>query len=92
MSVGGASVEGNPPVERVVALIRDALQVDVPTPDTDLIEADLIDSLALISLITEIESEFGIELPLEDFDVEQFRSARQIAECVAAGGSMGADS
>ncbi len=75
-----------------MALIRDALQVEVPTPDTDLIEADLIDSLALISLITEIEAEFGIELPLEDFDVEQFRSARQIAVCVAAGGAMEAAS
>lgn len=89
MSASGSFVEGGPPVERVVALIRDALQVEVPTPDTDLVEADLIDSLALISLITEVEAEFGIELPLEDFDVENFRSARQIAECVAAGGAMG---
>jgi D-alanine--poly(phosphoribitol) ligase subunit 2 len=76
----------NPPVDRVVGLIREALQVEVPAPDVDLIEADLIDSLALISLITEIEAEFGIELPLEDFDIERFRSARQIAEYVAGAG------
>jgi D-alanine--poly(phosphoribitol) ligase subunit 2 len=76
----------NPPVDRVIALIRDALQVEVPAPDVDLIEADLIDSLALISLITEIEGEFGVELPLEDFDIEKFRSANQIAEYVAAAG------
>jgi D-alanine--poly(phosphoribitol) ligase subunit 2 len=82
----------NPPVARVVALIRRALQVEVPDPDTDLIEAGLIDSLALISLITEVETEFGIELPLEDFDVEEFRSARQIAACVAAGGEGGGGS
>lgn len=76
----------NPPVDRVTTLIRDALQVEVPAPDVDLIEADLIDSLALISLITEIETEFGVELPLEDFDIEKFRSARQIAEYVATAG------
>ena len=76
--------DASPPVDRVIALIRDALQVEVPAPETDLIEADLIDSLALVSLITEVEAEFGIELPLDDFDIEKFRSARQIAEYVEA--------
>jgi D-alanine--poly(phosphoribitol) ligase subunit 2 len=72
------------PTERIVALIRDVLQVDVPAPDTDLIDAGLIDSLALITLITEIEHDFGIVLPLDDFDVDRFRSAEQIAAFVAA--------
>jgi len=76
--------EQNPPVDRVIALIREALTVEVPDPDLDLVEADLIDSLALVSLITEVETAFGVELPLEDFDIEKFRSARQIAEYVDA--------
>lgn len=74
----------NATVERVVDLIREALLVEVPDPDLDLIEADLIDSLALVSLITEVEAAFGIELPLEDFDIEKFRSARQIGAYVDA--------
>lgn len=72
------------PTEQIVALIRDVLQVEVPAPDTDLIDAGLIDSLALITLITEIEHDFGIVLPLDDFDVDRFRSAEQIATFVAA--------
>jgi D-alanine--poly(phosphoribitol) ligase subunit 2 len=76
--------EQSPPVDRVIALIREALMVEVPDPDLDLVEADLIDSLALVSLITEVETAFGVELPLEDFDIEKFRSARQIAEYVDA--------
>ena len=74
----------NATVERVVALIREALLVEVDDPDLDLIEADLIDSLALVSLITEVEAAFGIELPLEDFDIDKFRSARQIGACIDA--------
>mgnify|MGYP000848330455 CR=1 FL=1 len=74
------------PTDRIVALIRDVLQVEVPAPDTDLIDAGLIDSLALITLITEIEHDFGIVLPLDDFDVDRFRSAEQIAAFVAANG------
>lgn len=70
--------------EQVSELIRRTLLVDVQSPDTDLIEAGVIDSLALISLITEIEREFSVELPLDDFDVDSFRSAEQIAAYVAA--------
>lgn len=72
-----------PPVERVVALIGATLQVEVPDPAVDLIDAGLIDSLALVSLITEIEAEFAISLPLDEFDIESFRSAAQIAAYVA---------
>lgn len=70
--------------ERISGLIRDALQVEVPTPETDLIDAGLIDSLALVTLITEIEQDFGVQLPLDEFDIDRFRSAEQIAAFVAA--------
>ena len=70
--------------ERIAQLIRDALQVEVPALDTDLIDAGLIDSLALVTLITEIELELGVQLPLDEFDLDRFRSAEQIAAYVAA--------
>ena len=70
--------------EKVAALIRDSLQVELPALDTDLIETGLIDSLALITLITEVEGEFGFELPLEEFEIDSFRSAEKIAAYVAA--------
>ncbi len=69
---------------RISDLIRETLMVEVPGPDVDLIDAGLIDSLALITLITEIEQDFQIRLPLDDFDVDSFRSAEQIAAYVAA--------
>lgn len=65
--------------ERIVTLIRSGLQIDVPAPDTDMIETGLLDSLGLVSLITEIELDFGFELPLDEFDVDSFRSVEQIA-------------
>jgi D-alanine--poly(phosphoribitol) ligase subunit 2 len=69
---------------RISDLIRETLMVEVPAPDVDLIDAGLIDSLALITLITEIEQDFQIQLPLDEFDVDSFRSAEQIAAYVAA--------
>jgi acyl carrier protein len=69
--------------EQVSELIQDVLQVEVPDPGTDLVEAGLIDSLALVSLITEVELEFEIRLPTDEFDLSRFRSAEQIAAVVA---------
>jgi D-alanine--poly(phosphoribitol) ligase subunit 2 len=69
--------------ERITALIRDALEVEVPARDVDLIETGLIDSLSLVSLIAEIEADIGVELPLDDFDIDAFRSVERMAEFVA---------
>jgi acyl carrier protein len=71
-------------VDRVRLLIREVLSVEVPRGDTDMIDSGLLDSLALVSLIAEIELEFQLEIPLDDLDVDQFRSAERIAQLVAA--------
>jgi acyl carrier protein len=69
--------------DRVSRLIQSVLHGEVPADDTDLIDAGLIDSLALVTIIAEIESTFRIELPLDDLDVDQFRSVQRIAEYLA---------
>jgi D-alanine--poly(phosphoribitol) ligase subunit 2 len=78
----------SPLAERITAIIREALAVEVPSPTTDLIATGLIDSLALVSLIVEIETELGVELPLDDFDPDRFRTVETMAAFAAeAGGS-----
>jgi D-alanine--poly(phosphoribitol) ligase subunit 2 len=67
-------------VERVQLLIHDALSIDVPAGDTDLVDSGLLDSLGLVTLIVEIEREFELELPLDEFELDRFRSAQNIAE------------
>lgn len=69
--------------ERVVALIRDALFIEVPSDDADLVALGLLDSLAIVTLIGELELAFGVELPLDDFDVEDFRTVERIAAFLA---------
>jgi acyl carrier protein len=77
---------GSTTVDRVRLLIRDVLSVEVPDGDSDLIDSGLLDSLALVTLIAEIEHEFKLELPLEDLDVDQFRSVERILELLVASG------
>jgi acyl carrier protein len=75
-------------VDRIRDLIREALSVEVSAPDTDLIDAGLLDSLALVTLITELEEAFSWQLPLDDFDVECFRSVERIADFLTSAGAL----
>jgi len=70
---------------RVVAILRDAVGVEPPARDTDLLDSGLLDSLGVVSLISEIESAFGMELPLDELDVDDFRSIDRIVALLTPG-------
>jgi D-alanine--poly(phosphoribitol) ligase subunit 2 len=66
-------------IGKLTDLVRDRLGVDVPAPDTDLVAEGLLDSLALVTLIVGIEDTFGCRLPLDDFQLDRFRSVEATA-------------
>jgi D-alanine--poly(phosphoribitol) ligase subunit 2 len=57
----------------------EALTIQVPADDTDLVETGLLDSLALVELLFAIEQRFGVDLSLGELDIENFRSVERIA-------------
>lgn len=72
--------------ERVSRIFVEALNIQVPSEDTDLIESGYIDSLALVELLFAIEREFSVTVPLDELDIDDFRNLRRISELVAANG------
>lgn len=42
--------------------------------DTDLFESGIVNSLFAVQMMTFIEKEFGIEVGMEDLDIEHFKS------------------
>jgi acyl carrier protein len=71
--------------ELIVHLQRafvEVLNMEIPSPDTDLIETGRLDSLALVELLFEVERQFKVDIALEDLDIETFRSVRRIAEFI----------
>jgi D-alanine--poly(phosphoribitol) ligase subunit 2 len=68
--------------DRVQRLFVEALNLQVPSPDTDLIEGGLLDSLALVELLFALEREFGVTIALEELDIDSFRTVNRIAEFV----------
>jgi D-alanine--poly(phosphoribitol) ligase subunit 2 len=71
-------------VVRTQRVFEDALNVAAPDPDADIIEAGLIDSLALVTLLFELEREFDVQLPLETLGVDDFRTIANIARTLTS--------
>ena len=65
---------------RIACLFNVKLNVEVSSIDTDLFETGVLDSLAFVELLTLLENEFQMKVELNDLDIENFRSIRNIAK------------
>jgi D-alanine--poly(phosphoribitol) ligase subunit 2 len=70
-------------IARAARVFEEALSVAAPDPDVDLVQSGLIDSLGLVTLLFEVEREFGVRVPLESLDVEDFRTIANLVRTVA---------
>ena len=68
----------------IQALLLDHLDLRVRSAREDLIESSLLDSLALVELLFELERRFEIDVMVEELEIENFRSVERIAEFVAS--------
>ena len=71
--------------EQIITILREALQVEVASVDTDLMAIGVLDSLAVVTIIGELEERLGIELPLDELEIDSFRTVSGMAEFVGAG-------
>ena len=67
----------------VLEVFRDTLGIEVPTPRTDLIDTGLLDSLAVVTLVFELEQRTGIQIPFEALDLNVLRSVETICDLMA---------
>ena len=71
-------------LERLRALMLEHLHVDVPSPDVDLLESGVLDSLQLVDLLLIIEQHFGRRIPIETIDLDDLRSLGRLAQLLRA--------
>lgn len=69
-------------IPAVQQLFLERLNIDVPSPDTDLFENGLLDSLLLVDLLVQIEQQFDTVISLEELDLDSFRSTSRIAALI----------
>jgi len=64
-------------------ILSEKLFVEVDSPDADLVQAGLLDSLALIQLLVHLEERLAVKVSLEDLEIDDLRSVHSIARMVA---------
>ena len=70
-------------VDELNALFAEALHIEVPGPDTDLIDSGVLDSLQLVQLLLQIEERMGTRIPLEDVDLDDLRTVERLSRVIA---------
>lgn len=67
----------------LVRYFKEHLNAEV-TPDTLLIEEQVIDSMGVMELISFIQATYEVELDMEDLTIENFESIRHVSELVVS--------
>ena len=81
---GGEKMLDLQTVENEVAeIFSQKLHVDVPSRDSDLFEAGILDSLHLVELILELEQQFCVRISLGETDLENFCTIERISLILA---------
>jgi acyl carrier protein len=69
-------------VDDIQSVLRDHLNVLVDSPDVDLLESGLVDSVGLVELILQLEKHFEVTLPMDALEIDDFRSMHTIADLI----------
>lgn len=69
--------------DEIITIFLERLNVTVPSLDADLLASGVLDSLALVELLMQLEQRYGLQISLEKLDFENFRSVAAIASFVA---------
>ena len=76
----------NAVIEQLRALFVESFHIEVPSPDTDLLDTGTLDSLQFVELLVQLEQRFGFRIKVEDIDLDDLRTLSRIARLVAASG------
>ncbi len=68
----------------VCAVMKEKLMLDVASPCEDLLASGVLDSLALVQLLAEIEERFGIVFSIAELDIEDIRSVDAIVNFIVS--------
>jgi D-alanine--poly(phosphoribitol) ligase subunit 2 len=72
--------------ERLDALFVECFNIEIPSPDTDLLDTGALDSLQFVELLTQLEQRFGFQVKVSDIDIDDLRTVERIARLVAEQG------
>ena len=73
----------------ILTILRDDIDIQVPSPDSELLESGLLDSMKLVDLIVVLEKRFEVQLDLISLDFGDLESVQSLARLVDRRASSG---
>ncbi|MBZ5556522.1 MAG: acyl carrier protein [Acidobacteriia bacterium] len=67
-----------------VLAIFEQLAIEPPDAGVDLFDTGVLDSLAFVQLLLQLEERLGVTVSLEDLEIDHFRTIEHIVDFVAA--------
>ncbi len=78
--------DANAIIERLDALFVENFRIEVPSPDADLFDLGILNSLQFVEPLFQLEQHFCFRIKIEDIDLDNLRTLARIAHLVAANG------
>ena len=75
--------------EQISQFFAEDLKLEVPSVELDMVQNGLLDSLTFVNVLLYLEQEFGIEVSLDDLEVNNFCSIEKIARFIMQRNVMG---
>jgi D-alanine--poly(phosphoribitol) ligase subunit 2 len=73
-------------IARLGTVFVESFHIEVPSPDTDLLETGILDSFQFVELLVQLEQHFGLQIKIDDIDLDDLRTLARIARLLAARG------
>jgi len=71
-------------IREIQSFLLETLSIQVDSEEMDLLESGVLDSVAQVNLLLHLEEHFRLHLPMENLEIDSFRSVANIAELVAS--------
>lgn len=68
--------------ETIIEILKELNPYVELTAETKLLEEAVLDSLAILALIDELEGRYGVEIPLDKLQIEDFQTIFSIVDMV----------
>jgi D-alanine--poly(phosphoribitol) ligase subunit 2 len=75
--------EQNQLQQQIIEIFSERFETRLGSDEVDLLETGIVDSVKIVELVLEIEQRFGISLPFEELEIDDFRTVLRLAERIS---------
>jgi D-alanine--poly(phosphoribitol) ligase subunit 2 len=73
--------------QQIIEIFSERFETRLASDDVDLLETGLVDSVKIVQLVLELEQRFGVSLPFEELEIDDFRTVLRLAERISRSAS-----